>query len=388
MADSLSIICISDIILPDREGGSGTVSWELSKRLVARGHHIAVLTRGRKGQPDDELIDSIGIHRFFDNPLRGRRIYKQLVRELSPDVILVHQPFAGLSTLGISARAHAPLVYIFHSPWAEEYQIRTHDLGRSSLRGRVGTWARKRAEGKLLKSAAAIVTLSDFMASRLTSWHTVPEDKITIVPGGVDLKRFNTDSTRESARSGLDLPNDRFIILTVRNLVSRMGLETLVTAMRSVVKARPDALLVIGGRGYLKDKLETLAREDGLENNVRLVGFIDEEHLPSYFRAADVFVLPTRLLEGFGLVTLEALACGTPVLGTPVGGTVEILGKLDKNFLFEDCEAENIAAGIRAFLKKAEDPAVLQKRCRSFVERNYSWERFADGIEHVIEDAQ
>jgi glycosyltransferase involved in cell wall biosynthesis len=388
MADSHSILCISDIIPGDMEGGSGRVAWELGRGLIRRGHRIAVLTRGDKRQPGQEVIDGIAVSRFYSNPMRGRRVFRELVKTFRPDLLIIHQPLSGISAIPLRGRLKIPMVYVFHSPWPEEYRIRRRDLPKSFLREGMGTFLRKRLERKLLGMAGSIVTLSEFMATRLRHWHEVHADKITVIPGGVDLERFNVRGSRERARLQLDLPRDRFLVLTVRNLVSRMGLESLVLAMRSVVEARPNALLLIGGKGYLEKKLAALIEEFGLQNNIRLAGYIKEKDLAAYYRAADLFVLPTRALEGFGLVTLEAMACGTPVLGTPVGGTVEILGRFDDRFLLPGCDMEAIAAGVKDFMERGENPGVLEGKCRSFVEKNYSWDRFAERVDKLAENLQ
>ena len=96
----------------------------------------------------------------------------------------------------------------------------------------------------------------------------------------------------------------------------------------------PISLLVEAA--VLKEELVQLSRRLKIEGNIKFAGFIPEQDLPDYYRAADAFILPTLELEGFGLVTLEALACGTPVLGTPIGGTKEILGMFDPSYLFKD----------------------------------------------------
>ena len=119
----------------------------------------------------------------------------------------------------------------------------------------------------------------------------------------------------------MGLPEDKFILFTVRNLVPRMGLENLISAFEIVQSGRTDLLLIIGGEGPLEPALKEQTRQCGVEEFVRFVGYIPDEDLPSYYQMADLFILPTIELEGFGLVTVEALASGLPVLGTPVGGT-------------------------------------------------------------------
>ncbi|MBU0768139.1 MAG: glycosyltransferase family 4 protein [Proteobacteria bacterium] len=103
---------------------------------------------------------------------------------------------------------------------------------------------------------------------------------------------------------------------------------------------------------------------------------------------ADFFILPSRGLEGFGLVTLEAMASGVPVLGTPVGGTPEILGKFYSNFLFKDTSADSmadlIAEKYRIIKEHPEKWAKISKRSRKFVEKHYSWDRNIDALEAVL----
>jgi glycosyltransferase involved in cell wall biosynthesis len=189
-------------------------------------------------------------------------------------------------------------------------------------------------------------------------------------------------------RDRLGLPVDRFILLTVRNLVPRMGLENLIEAMRIVAGAIPEIYLVIGGAGPLKASLIRQRDDLKLRDHVLFSGFIPEADIPDYYRAADVFVLPTVELEGFGLVTLEALASGTPVLGTPVGGTREILGRLDANYLFRDTSpaalAELITETSRRFMEQPDLWKSISHQCRQFVEQHYTWERNITDIEKVL----
>ncbi len=98
------------------------------------------------------------------------------------------------------------------------------------------------------------------------------------------------------------------ILFTVRDLEPRMGLKNLICAFKEVIKVVPDGYLVLGGQGPLKNNLVSLSQELGVEDYIKFVGFIPEEDLPDYYRMADVFILPTIELEGFGLITLEALA--------------------------------------------------------------------------------
>ena len=109
-----------------------------------------------------------------------------------------------------------------------------------------------------------------------------------------------------------------------------MGLENLVMAMPTILKENPSAYLVIAGDGPLREPLIALAKSLGIENSVRFEGFVHMDKLPEYYSVADLFILPTVALEGFGYVTIEALSCGLPALGTDIGGTKEILNNYNR----------------------------------------------------------
>jgi glycosyltransferase involved in cell wall biosynthesis len=155
--------------------------------------------------------------------------------------------------------------------------------------------------------------------------------------------------------------------------------------MRDVVRERPECQLVIGGSGPMRAGLEEQARLLGLEQNVRFAGFIPEGELADYYGVADLFLLPTRVLEGFGLVTIEAMASGTPVLGTPVGGTQEILRRFDPSFLFPGLEPRDLARGILDRLPEIEGSQALRDRCRNFVLDTYAWDVLIPQVEELME---
>jgi len=183
-----------------------------------------------------------------------------------------------------------------------------------------------------------------------------------------------------------------FVLLTVRNLVPRMGLAELIQAVARLRGDIPRLRLLIGGSGVLRSELETQVKALGLDDYVRFLGFVPETLLPDYYRAADLFVLPTAELEGFGLVTIEALASGTPVLGTSVGATDEILDKLDPSLLAAGTGAESLAASIAALYRRfMTDPAArvrLYTQGRALVLRDYTWARHCEQLEAVLAEAR
>jgi glycosyltransferase involved in cell wall biosynthesis len=218
--------------------------------------------------------------------------------------------------------------------------------------------------------------------------YKIENKKIAVISGGVDTIKFRPSKEIIVTRKMLSIPINKIILFTVRNLVPRMGLENLIVAFKSIINYAKDIHLIIGGAGPLKEKLMTLTKELELENHISFVGFIQEELLADYYSAADLFVLPTKELEGFGLVTLEAMACGLPVLGTPVGGTREILEKFDASFIFKETDPESLSELIiekyKIIKKSPKRWHQIHKSCRKFVEENYTCEKNVNRMEKIF----
>ena len=152
-----------------------------------------------------------------------------------------------------------------------------------------------------------------------------------------------------------------------------MGLDRLVEAWSAVVTAHPDAMLVIGGTGLLRDLLERQVRTAGLEQHVMFAGFVPEKDLPFAYRAADFSVVPSVAMEGFGLVILESLAAGTPALLTPVGGMPEIMRPLEPGLVLQGSEICHLERGLVDLLAGSL-PVPSESDCVEYVQRNYNWE--------------
>ena len=212
------------------------------------------------------------------------------------------------------------------------------------------------------------------------------ERGLRIISGGVDTAHFrpaSSDAERARTRNSLGLPGGTRVLLTVRRLEARMGIDRLLDALRHIEGrgGERDYLLVIVGKGSLESELKHRAEAMNLGTKVRWVGEVRPEELVAYYQAADLFVLPTVELEGFGLATVEAMACGLPVIGTPVGGTVEILQALDANCLFPNATAEGMARRLETYLNDPEPFHALGLRCREQAVAEYDWGHVTDRIE-------
>jgi glycosyltransferase involved in cell wall biosynthesis len=167
-------------------------------------------------------------------------------------------------------------------------------------------------------------------------------------------------------------------------LVPRMGIEKLIDAMQVVRKQHPNALLLIGGKGPLEETLRKKIEDSGLQDHVRMLGFISEDELILYYQSADLFVLPTTAYEGFGLVTLESWSCGTPVVCTPVGANPEVVGPFGGEWIMPSADSAGIAKGLLTTIPLLNDPQ-LRQRSRDYCERNFTPARVVKQIEALLE---
>ena len=173
------------------------------------------------------------------------------------------------------------------------------------------------------------------------------------------------------------------MLVAVRRAEPRLGLDRLLRALVSL--ARDDIELAIVGGGLLTQDLVQLTGQLGLEGRVRFVGRVDDDELLDWYRAADVVVLPTVAYEGFGMVTAEALATGTPVVGTPVGATPELLGPLDPRLVAAGSDPQALADAIREALSFADDG--FRDRCRAYAVSRFDWNRVIVDWEDALTDA-
>jgi glycosyltransferase involved in cell wall biosynthesis len=306
----------------------------------------------------------------------ARRALGQALREESPDLVASH--FALFTWPILDLIRPYPLVVHFHGPWSAE----TTAEGAGELKRRAG----RMIERAVYRRATRLIALSRAFAEVLHRSYRIPEERIRVIPGGVDARRFALSRSPQRARAELALPHDRPIIVTVRRLARRMGLEDLLAAIALIRSNVPEVLLVIAGRGPLAAALQARTSELGLQANVRLLGFVSDESLPLLYRAATVSVVPTATLEGFGLVTIESLAAGTPVLVTPVGGLPEVVSDLAPELVLPGTSPPALAEGLLAALS-GRLPLPSAKACQDYVRGRFDWPVIAARVRDVYLEA-
>jgi D-inositol-3-phosphate glycosyltransferase len=379
-------------------GGQNVYVAEVARRLAQAGHEVDVLTRRADDAPEvvttpdgvrvvhvdagpaapvpkEELLPLMD--EFADGVVRFAR------REGGYDVSHANFFMSGLASRALRRAMGTPFVITFHALGRVR---RLHQGGADRFppeRGRI--------EEDLANAADRIIAECPEDADDLRRHYHADRGKMRLVPCGVDAERFHV-VPRDHARRAIGLPVEEFLVLQLGRLVPRKGVDDAIRAIARLldehgIRAR---LLVVGGDGETPDpgatpeigRLQRLARELGVDDQVTFVGRRDRDALRLYYSAADVFVsLPWY--EPFGMTPLEAMACGTPVVGSAVGGIKYSVVDGQTGFLVPPHDP---GAAAERLMRLHRDPDLRQAFSRTGLRRarlRFSWDRIVDALVRV-----
>jgi len=269
-----------------------------------------------------------------DLPIRRsvRKAALELVDQIKPDVVCLGELYA-LSWLGSTLRKKRglPIIHYIHGE-----EITTGP----------GSRFYKYSSTIALRKAEAIVAVSSFTRNELVK-KGVRSDRIHVITNGVDVHGFSPGPKDNQILERHNLVGKN-ILLTVARIVERKGHDRVIEALPRILESVPDTVYVIVGRGGYERYLKEMVRKAGLENYVVFAGLVPWEELVRYYRSCDVFIMPNRTLpngdtEGFGLVFLEANACGKPVIGGNAGGVPDAIVNWETGILVDGNSVEEIA---------------------------------------------
>jgi glycosyltransferase involved in cell wall biosynthesis len=234
-----------------------------------------------------------------------------------------------------------------------------------------------------LKDADKIIAVSGATKDYVLRLGAKPS-KVKVVYNGVDLVKFRPlAGKREEMRRKLGIPLDAIVVLTVRRLVYKNGIDTLIDSANIAVKKNPRIVFLAVGKGPDSDSVKVRIHELGIDGNFKLAGFVSDADLPLYYNAADMFVLPSKSGEGLPLVAMEAMACALPVIATDVGGIREVL-KDDYGKLVPPNQPELLANAVLDFA--AQDFSSRKAELRAMMEEKFSWDANVARLVEIYEE--
>jgi glycosyltransferase involved in cell wall biosynthesis len=379
-----SLCIVTHTFLP-HVGGIERVVYEQSRRLLQKQFELMVLTNrigtekqysygGIRVQCYDSL--STGFRLGIPYPIPSVASYKTFLESVkSSDLIHVHgHPYlSSLIAAKIAKKYSKPLVLTQHNTFIEynNFWDKIEKLNDLAI-GR-----------EVLKEAEKIIVVSNATKNYVLSLGADSE-KIRVLHNGVDVNRFRPlTGVKDEMRKKLGISKDSSVVLTVRRLVYKNGIDTLIESAKIAVKKNPRLFFLVVGKGpdfgKVKEKIEQL----GMQENFRLMGFISDEDLPLYYNVADFFVLPSKSGEGLPLVALEAMACGVPVIATNVGGISEIMKEGSGKLVLPN-SPDSLAEAILEFSHS--ELSTLKKDLRAMIEQNYSWDKNVEKLVKIYEE--
>jgi Glycosyltransferase len=379
-------ICLVNALFYPFCGGIEKHMFGLSRELVKQGHDVTIITAKMTDSPEYEVINGVKVHRipcievkvpglypppWVISPLFALRL-KRLDRQYNFDLIHLHNRFfMDYDTAAIYAKlAKKPFLITIHNPRPVGISLPITVVG-VAYDMLIGRWP--------FVLADTIISVSDW-SCRDISRYGVRMDKMVTIPNAIDVSAFGpTEST--SLREQFGIGNSP-MLLFVGRMIAQKGIEYLLDAMPEVLKTHPDAKLLLIGKGNSLKSLKRRAASLGIEENAIFAGYLSEEKLKEAYGTCDVFVLPS-IVEPFGMVILEAMACHKPVVCTDSGGVNEIVEDNGSGFLVPVKDHMALAEKINLVLSDDALRRRLGERGRMIAEERYDWKQVATRVQKV-----
>jgi phosphatidylinositol alpha-1,6-mannosyltransferase len=362
---------------PPVVGGIQTYCYELARRFAVACERLEVVAPADRGHEEVDRELPYRVHRL---PVRSDRMALATVVALPAlcrggryDAIFHAQWYTAHA--GLLARKLGLVQRVFVAAHGRELLLNV--LRPQPVLG--ASYDRIRVE--VLRRVDRFFAVSRYTAGVLEDQGVAP-DRISVVPNGVDPERYRS-SDGDAWRDKHGLPRGP-LILTLCRLVPRKGIDTVLRSLPAVARAVPGVHYAIAGSGPDRERLEKIVREVDQYDRVTFVGRVPDDEVPACLSAADVFAMPARSeppdVEGFGLVFLEANACGRAVIGARAGGVPDAIVPDETGLLVEPDDLDGLAEALIELLTHPDHAARLGRQGRARVEAWCSWDRVAEKL--------
>ncbi|MCW4016995.1 MAG: glycosyltransferase family 4 protein [Candidatus Bathyarchaeota archaeon] len=372
----------------------GTLTWEfpprvvggiarhcegLAKALVQQKHDVHLFTLDFPGSPDYEEMDGIKVYRastelghpnfltwvlLFNHFLSKRMA--DVTRKVDFDVMHVHDWLAAFSGISFKHYIKKPMVLTVHSTEVGRAQG-LHSPDSFSING-IEWWSTYEAN--------RVIVCSQSMKEEICNHFNIPEKKVDVIPNAIDATKYQTSADRGAVRQHYGVGWGEKLILCVGRLVPQKGIEYFIRAIPKIAKRYPEAKYIIVGEGWSRDILEAEAHASGHANKIKFTGFAPDKEVIELMTSADVLVVPS-IYEPFGIVALEGMATGVPVVASNVGGLAEVIDHDKTGIFVYPRSPDSIAWGIDKVLSDPDHAKWLADNAKEKLHKAYSWEAVA-----------
>lgn len=370
-------------------GGLARHTEGLSKALASLGHEVHVVTLDFPGAPYEEAEVPLYVHRvavdlpaptFHTWVLLFNHFFEKRVGQLAkkygpPDIVHVHDWLTAPAGVASKHLMRVPLVMTFHS--TESSRSSSSRSPESAMVGGLEWWGSY--------EAAKVIAVSEWMKSEVVSQFKVPRSKVVEIPNAVDITKFEKPVDVEATRMKWKVQPGEKLITAVGRLTSQKGFDDLIRALAVVQKSIPDSKLLVMGDGYMRGELEALANGEGVAARTTFAGFVSDDDLVDAIKSSDMVAVPSRF-EPFGIIALEAMAAGVPVVVSRVGGLAEIVEDDVDGLEVDPNSPYSIAKATIRLLSDRALASQLAARAKEKV-KAYNWKHSATKTLEVYEAA-
>ena len=385
----MKILQVTNFFKPSWEsGGPARVAYEISKKLIERGHEVTVYTTdGFKYRLDVEKnkpVDVDGIKTYY-----FRNLFSYLAREMVLPIpyylpIVARRDIKDFDVIHI--HEYRTVLAIVVRYYAKKYGIPYVLQAHGSLPIIIKRQRLKKIFDilfgyRILRDASKVIAVSEAEVTQYKQM-SINEDKIVVVPDGIDVEAFKDLPTHEKFREKYDIKEDHMILFLGR-IHKRKGIDFLIKSFSELTREMNDVVLVIiGPDDRYKVEVEKSIKTLNLGNRIKLIGYVDEKDKLSAYVDADVLVYPA-IFEIFGLVPFEAIMCGTPVIVTDDCGCGEFVEKGDGGYLVKYGDVNDLKENMKYVIENPEEGKEMVKRGKKYINGNLTYDKVVKKIEMI-----
>ncbi|WP_221565578.1 1,4-alpha-glucan branching protein domain-containing protein [Alkalihalobacillus sp. TS-13] len=387
---NLRILMLSWEYPPMVVGGLARHVFDLSRTLVKQGHQVCVITCGVEGYPEYEINQGVHVYRvngvqpqhddFYhwagSLNLAIAKLGVQLASQIPFDCIHAHDWIVSVAAKGLKQQLDIPLYTTIHAT--------EHGRNKGIHNNQQAEIHHK--EWELMYESEHIIVCSAYMEQELRAVFRVPDDKITMIPNGVENSLIETKSQFENWKDRFGGPSC-FYVFSLGRMVPEKGYQTLIEAAALLKNKYPEIKFIIAGKGPMLEEYRRRVVHEGLSDQVHLVGFISDEQRNQYLQEADALIFPSHY-EPFGIVALEGMAAGTPVIVSDTGGLSDIIQHGENGLKVYPGDTQSIYDQIIRLYNEPDLVHRIVRKAQKDIVTKYCWEEIATNTVDVLSNFQ
>ena len=389
--EKLNVCIVSYEFLPYVEGGTGVVTYEIAQCLAKKGHSITIVTLGdSNGDFIEKRIESVQViylRRSMNKILKilyfqfnVLRLFKNNINKFDVVQFMGNSGFLCMFILPLVRKSPCIVTRVAYDS-LEGFKIYMKEFFECPSMKFVPFFFLIFSfieEYFAAKMSNLVIVPSKELKTKLSSYG-ISQEKIMVIPNGVDIRKFEIDISKKECKKMLNLPADKKLILFIGRFMPEKGIHILLRAIKKVMRQNSDILLLLVGDGMIKANLENLSAELGIQPNIKFSGFVNRKDMAYYCKSSDIFVLPS-FSETFGIVLLEASASGLPLVVSDLK-VFKTIVKDRYNGLFTKRGDENdLADKIIYLLENEGERRRMGENARERA-KEFTWERSAEDVE-------